>query len=134
MIALDSSALMAIVLEEPEKPAFAPILAFQDCMIGAPTVLEAQMVAIARGGEPLLRSLRHILSRPTLEITTFSGLHIELAFDAFNRYGRGRHPAKLNFGDCMAYAVAKLANAPLLYKGADFALTDIRPAIPQGTT
>lgn len=133
MIALDSSALLAIVLEEPQKPDFAAAISGHDCIIGAPTVLEAQLATMARGGEPGLRSLRFILSRPTIEIAAFSDRHAQSAFDAFDRYGRGRHPAKLNLGDCMAYAVAKLANAPLLYKGGDFALTDIKAALPQGT-
>lgn len=134
MIALDSSALLAIVLEEPEKAAFGATLARNDCIIGAPTVLEAQLAVVARGGEQGLRSLRYILARPTLDITDFSARHAQAAFDAYERFGRGRHPAKLNFGDCMAYAVAKLAGAPLLYKGCDFGLTDIRPAIQPSST
>ena len=134
MMALDSSALLAIVLEEPEKPRFANEVAHTDCIIGAPNVLEAQLAAFARGGEQSLRSLRYLLAQPTIEIADFTDRHAQVAFDAFERFGRGRHPAKLNFGDCMAYAVAKLANAPLLYKGGDFALTDIRAALPQGPT
>jgi ribonuclease VapC len=132
MIALDSSALLAIVLEEPERGTFETMLARHDCVIGAPTVLEAQMAASSRGGTHGNRSLRHILFRPTVEIIDFTAELEEIAFEAFERYGRGRHPAKLNFGDCMAYAVAKRAKAPLLYKGDDFSKTDIPAAVPQG--
>ena len=64
-------------------------------------MLEAQLATMARGGEPGLRSLRFILSRPTIEIAAFSDRHAQSAFDAFDRYGRGRHPAKLNLGDCV---------------------------------
>ena len=133
MIALDSSALLAIVLEEPERRTFETMLARHDCVIGAPTVLEAQMAAFARGGRQGNRSLRHILFSPTVEIVDFTAQLEEIAFEAFERYGRGRHQAKLNFGDCMAYAVAKRANAPLLFKGDDFSKTDITAAAPQGS-
>lgn len=133
MIALDASALLAIVLEEPEGASFLEFISTRDAIIGAPTRLEAEISAMSRGGAPALRVFRRIVSLPTVEVVSFSDEHVDVAYAAFEQYGRGRHPAKLNFGDCMAYAVAKLANAPLLYKGGDFALTDIRPAIPQGT-
>lgn len=74
------------------------------------------------------------LARDAVELVAFDGNLFELARVAFDRFGRGRHPASLNFGDCFAYALAKAHNAPLLYKGDDFTLTDIRPAIPQGPT
>ena len=134
MIALDSSALLAIVLKEPEARTFLDFISTRDAIIGAPTRFEAELSAMARGDVPALRALRGIVSLPTVDVVGFSDEHADVAWDAFDRFGRGRHPARLNFGDCMAYAVAKLANAPLLYKGGDFALTDIRTAIPQGTT
>lgn len=134
MIVLDSSALMAIVLEEAEGPEFLAAIAGEDTIIGAPTCLEAQMAAMGRGGRSALSALRQILSQSPVEVVQFSLEHTAAAYDAFERFGRGRHPAKLNFGDCMAYAVAKLANAPLLYKGGDFALTDIGAALQQGPT
>lgn len=132
MIALDASALVAIVFKEDPARTFRKSISEFDCILGAPTRLEAEMVVSRRLGRPALDALRLLLAAPTIEIVPFTPDHCDAAFDAFDRFGRGRHPAKLNFGDCMAYAVAKLANAPLLYKGDDFALTDIRAAIPQG--
>ena len=71
------------------------------------------------------------LSRPTVRVVAFGLEHYRLAAAAFDRYGKGRgHPAQLNFGDCMAYAVAKARDVPLLYKGDDFAQTDVRRALP----
>ena len=93
---------------------------------------QSQMATSSRSGPQGNRSLRHILFSPTVQIVDFTARREEVAFEAFERFGRGRHPARLNFGDCMAYAVAKLANAPLLYKGENFALTDIAAAAPQG--
>ena len=71
-----------------------------------------------------------ILSRPGIRIEPWTDRHADIAQDAFTRYGKGQgHPAQLNFGDCMSYALAKSLDMPLLYKGGDFALTDIRSAI-----
>jgi ribonuclease VapC len=132
MIVLDSSSLLAILLQEPDSVAYMQAIAGNDCMIGAPTFFEAQIAAAARAGAQAPIVLRQLLADSSVEIVDFNRSHVKAAYDAFDRYGRGRHPAKLNFGDCMAYAVAKLANAPLLFKGDDFALTDIQPAFPQG--
>ncbi len=63
-----------------------------------------------------------------VRITPFTAGHLDVAFEAFERYGKGRHPAKLNFGDCMSYAVARVSGQPLLYKGDDFSKTDIEAA------
>jgi ribonuclease VapC len=74
--------------------------------------------------------LDFVLRAPRLRVVPFNERLFEQARLAFDRFGQGRHRAKLNFGDCMAYAVAKVNNLPLLYKGDDFRLTDIRPAVP----
>ncbi len=74
--------------------------------------------------------LDKVLNAPRIEVVAFDQRIFENAREAFDRFGRGRHPAKLNFGDCMAYAVAKAHDVPLLYKGDDFARTDIRAALP----
>ena len=134
MIALDSSVVLAIVLAESEGLDFTRALARHDCVIGAPTLLEAQLAASARAGGHAPTVVRRILSKPNIEIVDFTAEHANVAFEAFERFGTGRHPAKLNFGDCMAYAVAKVSNAPLLYKGGDFSKTDIPAAVPQGQT
>jgi ribonuclease VapC len=126
MIAVDSSALLAIVLDEPEAEIFARTLLSQDCLIGAPTALESHF-ALRRFGKPkLARTLQHLLGVRTLETVAFSSEHLRIAKSALEKYGKGLgHRAQLNFGDCLAYAVAKLADVPLLFKGDDFVHTDI---------
>ena len=126
---IDSSALLAVHLKQPgfeeclEKIARAPIL-----MIGAPTLLETTMVLLARLGEggrsAVARSVRHL----RIQVVPFTEEHSEVAADAFVRYGKGRNPAALNFGDCMSYAVAAVSGLPLLYTGNDFTKTDIPAA------
>ncbi|HME83870.1 MAG TPA: type II toxin-antitoxin system VapC family toxin [Roseiarcus sp.] len=129
MIALDTSALIAIVANEPEAEAFATIVAENDCLIGAPTQFEAAMVANRETSGDLYRDLLKILSWKNVAIVDFSAAHAAVAYRAFRDFGRRRgHPAALNYGDCMAYAVASIASAPLLFKGDDFVHTDI-PAV-----
>jgi ribonuclease VapC len=128
VIAVDSSALIALAIKEPEHLAFLQLLRSQDCLIGAPTLLETHMVlnrSITAQGY-----LSTLLSFPNIEVVAFDAEHLAAARTAFDRYGKGRHPqAALNFGDCMAYAVAKVRGAPLLFKGGDFLATDIEPAL-----
>lgn len=129
MIAIDTSALIAIIAGEPEAEPFAALVAQNDCLIGAPTQLEAAMVARRHVTGDQYRDLIRILSWKNVAVVDFSAAHAEIADRAFRDFGKGRsHRAGLNFGDCMAYAVAYLASAPLLFKGADFAHTDISPA------
>ena len=130
MIAVDSSALLAIVLDEADAEILAKTLLSQDCLIGAPTALECHF-ALRRFGKPkLTRTLQHLLSVRTLEIVPFGSAHLRIAKSALDQYGKGLgHRARLNFGDCLAYAVAKLADVPLLFKGDDFVHTDIAAAL-----
>lgn len=126
MIAVDSSALLAIYLNEPEKRAFADVITMADgAAAGAPNLFEASMVAEARHGKPGCRDLDELVAALGIEVVAFDARHIEAARDAFRRFGKGRHRAALNFGDCCAYAIAKTLDAPLLFKGNDFPLTDI---------
>jgi ribonuclease VapC len=97
--------------------------------IGAPTLLEATMVLVAKEGEPSRLALAQFLRDYEITPIAFDDLHREVAVEAFLRYGKGRHPAGLNYGDCMSYATAKVADAPLLFVGADFAQTDLTPAL-----
>lgn len=129
MIALDSSALVAIALDEHDSTLLADVVANNRCMIGWPTVLELRMVLLDRAGEAGSRFVDIVLGRPNVSPVDFGHAHFECAAEAFARYGRGRHPAKLNFGDCMTYAVAAVADAPLLFIGDDFAQTDIASAL-----
>jgi ribonuclease VapC len=131
VIAIDTSAIVAIALLEPEALAFSEAITGMPCIIGWPTVLEAHMVLSGIPRRRGLDTLDKALSAPRLTVLPFDGLLYQAARDAFDRYGKGRgHRAQLNFGDCMAYAVAKARDVPLLYKGADFGRTDIRPALP----
>lgn len=131
MIVVDTSALMAILLDEPEaKPFFRTIMASPRTCIGAPTLLELHIVtARDRIGDPAQRVVE-LLSSLALDVAAWDAIHADVARTAFLRFGKGRHPAKLNFGDCMSYALAKSLDAPLLFKGDDFALTDVRVAMP----
>lgn len=124
---LDSSALVAIALREPvwERLLAAIEVERRGVAIGAPTLVEATIVLSAR----LARDARGLVGRLLLEgdvaVIPFTDAHFGTAADAWLRYGRGRHPASLNFGDCLAYATARLANEPMLFTGDDFARTDV---------
>lgn len=130
MIAVDSSALLAILLEEPEKDAFAEAILMADgARIGAPNFFEVSMVAESRRGQSGCRNLDQLASSLGLQVVSFDASHMGEAREAYRRFGKGRHRASLNFGDCCAYAIAKTLGVPLLFKGEDFPLTDIRPAL-----
>jgi ribonuclease VapC len=130
LIVVDSSALIAIYFNEPEKASFALAVVSVDApCIGAPNFLEASMVAETRHGEAGCRELDKIAASLSLQIVPFDASHIQVAREAFRRFGKGRHRASLNFGDCCAYALAKRLDVPLLFKGNDFALTDLKRAL-----
>ena len=127
MIVIDASAVVAIITGEHDAQALLEriALASHRC-ISATNLLEARLVLeLGRGLESIL--LNNLLSRWQIEIVPFDK-DIEFAFDAYRRYGKGRHPAKLNMGDCAAYALARSRGWPLLYKGEDFTQTDIERA------
>jgi ribonuclease VapC len=128
-VIVDSSALVAVVFREPEADALMSKLSSSDrAGIGTPTLAETGIVMSARlrtDPQPLLIRLLDEFS--ILEVP-FGAPHWREAVLAFRRYGRGRHPARLNFGDCLAYATARLADEPLLYVGTDFAATDLESA------
>jgi ribonuclease VapC len=128
VIVVDTSALYAIAFEEPEAAAFVQaILTAERAVIGAPTAFELQLVTVKRAGAGYLPVIQALLATAPIEIIAWSPDLVTVATDALRRFG-GR-PASLNYGDCMAYALAKSLNAPLLYKGGDFAATDVRSAI-----
>lgn len=130
MIAVDSSALLAILLEEPEKVAFAEAILMADgARIGASNYFEVSIVAESRQGRSGCRELDRLASSLGLQIVPFDASHMEEAREAYRRFGKGRHRAALNFGDCCAYAIAKTLGLPLLFKGNDFPLTDIKAAL-----
>lgn len=126
---LDSSALVAIVFSEPGH------LALVDCLLeadtvraGAPTLAETGLVVAARLGKPAARLLEGLVTELAITVVPFGETEYKAAVAAFQRFGRGRHKASLNFGDCLAYATAAVAADTLLFVGDDFSKTDIRPA------
>lgn len=130
MIIVDSSALLAIYFDEPEMATFSELLLSDDrASIGAPNLVEASMVAEAYNGEAGCRQLDRIVGNLGIDVVAFEAAHVQAAREAFRRYGKGRHRAALNFGDCCAYALAKTLDWPLLFKGNDFALTDLKRAL-----
>ncbi len=104
------------------------ILAGASRLISAPTLLETAMVIEGRIGERGAAELDRLIASLALGITSFTPAQASTAREAFRRYGKRRHPAQLNFGDCMAYALAKERGEPLLFKGNDFSQTDIEAA------
>jgi ribonuclease VapC len=132
-VVLDTSALVAILRREPEHEAFAARLAdADDPLISAGTLLEASIVMHAKTGEDGVVALDELLAAASVRCAAVDYQQAITARDAYARYGRGRSPAALNFGDCFAYALAHLRDRPLLFKGTDFAQTDIEPADHDG--
>ncbi len=126
---LDSSALVAIVLDEPEREAFlARINAAETVAVAAPTLVEAGIVLSSRIGRDASEMLAELIVASDAVVVEFGAGHWREAVSAWWRFGRSRHPAGLNFGDCIAYAAARVAGEPLLAKGGDFAQTDAQLA------
>lgn len=128
---LDTSALIAILFEEPEAEEFASlILAADVCRFSVVNRLELTMVLERQAGPDSVRQAEAFLRAAAIveePVTLHQGT---LARQAFYDFGRGRQKARLNFGDCFAYALAKTMDEPLLFKGEDFILTDVRPVRP----
>ena len=123
---IDSSALLAVFLAEPErKDLLDRILQAETRRISAANVLETGIVLEARKGEAAGREFDLFVVRTNLEVVPVDAEQVEVARSAWRKYGKGHHPAALNFGDCLAYALAKFSSEPLLAKGDDFARTDI---------
>lgn len=123
---LDSSAVLAILFDEPERGAFTYAIERDPRrLMSAGNVLESALVAEARRGEPAGRELDLLLYRADVQVVSVDGDQVEFARAAWRRFGKGRHPAGLNFGDCFAYALAASSGEPLLFKGDDFRQTDI---------
>lgn len=128
MIAVDASAVVAIVLGEIDAEALLELIIGRPACIGAPTLLEAAIVVEARQGPDAARDLQLLVEGAIDEVVDFTSQHTRAALAAWRRFGKGRHPAALNFGDCQAYAVADVAAVPLLFVGDDFTRTDIEAA------
>lgn len=126
---LDTSAIAAIFLEDAGFVSLRnKIAASAEVSIGAPTLVETNMALCSRLNDSLEKDVQTFLLEMEVAVIPFEAAHWREATAAFLRYGKGRHPAKLNFGDCLSYATAKVAHRPLLYVGDDFAQTDIARA------
>lgn len=123
---IDTSALAAIFFMEPERNAFLTAIASAETrLISAATIFEAGIVVEGRQGEAAGREFDLFVVRAALQIIPLDTEQTDIARSAWRKYGKGRHPAALNFGDCFAYALARSTGERLLAKGTDFALTDI---------
>ncbi|WP_366929757.1 type II toxin-antitoxin system VapC family toxin [uncultured Thiodictyon sp.] len=127
---VDTSAVIAVLLEEADAPRYAVALSqATELRMAAPTWLETAMIATARCRGDGFRELSAFLNFVGIEVVPMDAALAQIAYDGWARFGKGRHPASLNYGDCFAYALAKQRGEPLLYKGGDFTQTDIQPAI-----
>lgn len=127
---VDSSALLALVFEEPGAEAVERAITESERLgIGAPTLVETGIVLAAKIGPGSGAILSRLVDRLELSVVPFTRAHGHEALEAYGRFGRGRHLAALSFGDCLTYAVARLAGEPLLFVGDDFRHTDLEPAL-----
>jgi ribonuclease VapC len=125
---LDTSAVLAMLFVEPEAEAFARAVARAEYRrISAANLLEAGIVADHQADARAGRQLDALVARIELSTEPVTAEHVRIARQAYLDFGKGNHPAGLNFGDCFAYALAKTTGEPLLFKGEDFGQTDIRP-------
>ena len=128
---LDSSALIAILFAEPGYLDLVDrILDADRAGVGAPTLAETGLVFIGRRGGRNAQAVERLIEELAVSVVGFGPAEWQIAVEAFRRFGRGRHAAALNFGDCLAYATARSSRDTLLYVGNDFSKTDIRPAAP----
>jgi ribonuclease VapC len=125
---IDTSALLAILQDEPERRKFNEAIEMADSRrMSAVTFVESSMVVESRFGAEGVRDLDRLIERAEVEIVDVQ--QARTAREAFARFGKGRHAAGLNFGDCFSYALARVLGEPLLFKGEDFGRTDVVPAL-----
>ena len=130
MIVVDTSAFVAIVLGEEDAEQYADALQTSTALVSAVSLVEASIVVEARQGADAARDLQVVVDAAIDEVVSVDRAQAEAAVAAWRRFGKGRHPAALNFGDCFAYALASLDALPLLFKGNDFSQTDVESVIP----
>ncbi|MEM7585280.1 MAG: type II toxin-antitoxin system VapC family toxin [Acidobacteriota bacterium] len=127
---IDTSALLAILQDEPERRVFnEAIEAAASRAMSVATFVEVSMVVESRYGAEGMRDLDDFLDRAGIELVVVDATQGKLARRAFSRFGKGRHPAGLNYGDCFSYALASALAEPLLFKGGDFSQTDVSPSV-----
>ncbi len=126
---IDTSVLIAIALDEPDAESWQHLIDVAPIrLVSVASVLEAAIVLRHRFGADGTRRLDELLTRLTMDVVAVDAIQLRWARFAVETYGRGQHPAKLNFGDCFSYALAKSSGEPILYKGTDFSLTDLATA------
>lgn len=129
---IDSSALIAVLLGEPDSKVYSEAIAnAPKRLASAFSVLETSIVIESKKGEPGGRELDLLIHKARIEIVSVNEEQFELARRAWRDFGKGRHPAGLNIGDCCSYALSKYSGEPLLFTGEDFSKTDIQSALPQ---
>lgn len=130
MIAVDTSALIAILFGEPEREQFQTILDSAPAVVmSAATLVEARIVTRRMAGDPMVELLHALIEQAGIQIEPVTEADSAIAHEAFLKYGKGNgHPAQLNFGDLFSYALARARSLPLLFKGNDFVATDVVPA------
>jgi ribonuclease VapC len=128
---IDSSALIALLLGEPETADFVAVIATASSrLVSASSYLETAIVMMGRSGPDAVEKLDRLLHELSIDVISFTREQADLATAAYRQYGRGSgHAAGLNFGDCFSYALAKVTGEALLFKGNDFSLTDLAPAV-----
>lgn len=127
---VDTSALVAILKAEAEAAALLHCLGgSRDSTIATASLLEAQIVIISQVGEAALVDLELLLSRAEIRPMAFDANHLRWALHGWHHFGKGRHRAGLNFGDCFSYGLAMALDRPLLFKGDDFSQTDVKVAV-----
>lgn len=130
LMVLDTSVLVAILTDEPEAPAFEDALAADPVrLLSAANLLEASIVVESRFGAAGGRELDLLIHRAQVEVVAVTAEQIEVGREAYRKYGKGHHPAALNYGDCFAYALSRISGEALLFKGGDFARTDVAVAL-----
>ena len=128
---VDSSALVAVLRKETGARAILEAITDNSCAISAASFVEAAIVVDGKRDPVASRELDDFCADARIEIVAVDAQQARIAREAYRDFGKGSgHPAKLNFGDCFAYALAKARNEPLLFKGGDFEHTDVRPALP----
>ncbi len=127
---IDSSALLAVLYRESDAERYEELMATSKCRLSIANALEVAIVVENRGGAVASQELDAFVESTDIELVPVTGAHFAAARRAWRLFGKGRHPAALNFGDCFAYALAAVAGEPLLFKGEDFSRTDVQAALP----
>ena len=129
---IDTSAILAVLLKEPDAARLAQAIEGASVrLLSAASLLEASIVIESRKGEEGARALDLLLYRAGIEVVAVDQNQAEIARRGWRQFGKGRHAASLNYGDCFAYALAKSRNLPLLFQGDDFTRTDVKQVSPQ---